>query len=47
MESNNILNKASYIAIVVFLDNQSMSAIFNVYSKMINYTYYECENLSL
>jgi len=38
MGNSNIINKPSYVAIVVSSENKSMNDIFNAYSQMMDYT---------
>jgi len=38
MGNSNIINKPSYVAIVVSSENKSISSIFNAYSQMMDYT---------
>lgn len=38
MSDSNIINKASYVAIVVSPENKSMNSIWNAYSQMMEYT---------
>lgn len=38
MGDSNIINKPSYVAIVVAPENKSLNTIFNAYSQMVEYT---------
>ena len=38
MGNSDIINKPSYVAIVVSSENKSMNTVFNAYSQMMDYT---------